>query len=124
MSDYEKVPEIAEDSLIVFDKFGIQLDFIEEQIIDTLEEMSTAIHSKFTEANIFSDDETFEEWLQSGYIFRVLEPGKNWQTGRLRFRVVTEFIPDAFEEQETPTQESEQSNDSSLDDIRNSVESK
>jgi KGK domain len=121
MPDNENILKIAQDSLIVFDQFGIQLDFIEEQIDSAIEEISTTIHSKFTEANIFPDDEILEEWLQGGYSCRVLEPGKNWQTGQLRFRVVTEFIPDVFEEEETPTQESEQSNDSSLDDIRNSI---
>ena len=123
MPGNENTVEIAQDSLIVFDQFGIQLDFIEEQIDSAIEEISTTIHSKFTEVNIFPDDEILEEWLQAGYICRVLEPGKNWQTGRLRFRVVTEFIPDVFEEEEISTQESEQSNDSSLDDIRNSIES-
>ena len=114
--------KISKDSLIVFDRFGIQADFIDAQIERASEQISTAIHAELTDSEIFPDDEGSEDWMKDGRTCRVLEPGKNWQTGRLRFRIITEFILDMVEEQEIATKESEKSSDSSLDDIRNSIE--
>ncbi len=113
---------IAEDSLIVFDRFGIQADLITAQIENASEQISTMIHSELIDAEIFSDDEGSEDWMKDGRTCRVLEPGKNWKTGRLRFRIVTEFIPDVTEEIAIPPQKSDQINKSDLDEIRNSIE--
>jgi len=66
-------------------------------------------------------------WIQGGAPCEILEPGKNWQKGRVRVKISLEFCPD--ETQVLPKELDNNSNknlasqspDSSLDDIRSII---
>ena len=108
--------ELSQDTVIMFGScaLGIQRQFIEEKIESVRDDISQRLHDELSESDIFPDDAFSEDCFLGGYSCRVLQPGQNWTKGRLRFRIVTEFIPDRIE----VTNEPEQPIEPSLDTFR------
>lgn len=64
------------------------------------------------------------EWFHDGVKCEILTGAKNWQTGKIRMRVVLEFCPDEPDIEETlleKNQERSNQEESSLDDIRQAI---
>jgi len=89
--------ELSQDAVIMFGTFGIQSQFIEEKIESIRDEISQQLHDGLSESEVLPEDSSAEDCFTYGYVCRVLEPGKNWNEGRLRFRIVAEFVPDRIE---------------------------
>ncbi len=106
--------ELSKDSVIMFDTLGIQEQFIAERIENVHDDISQQLHEALSESGILPEESSAEDCFTYGYVCRVLEPGKNWNEGRLRFRIVAEFVPDRIETQN----ETSQPIDKSLDSFR------
>ena len=117
-SDFYEIPQ---DAVVLINKVGFGNELIKDKIGKVTPEFSRNFHQELMNSTIFPSWEGSGEWFTTGFPSQILKPGEKWQDGRFRLRVVAEFIPDVFEEEEIPIQESGQSNDSSLDDIRNSI---
>ena len=89
--------ELAEDSIIIFNTLGIQAEFIAEKIENIRDDISQRLYEELSESEILPEDADADDCFAHGYACRVLEPGKNWNEGRLRFRIVAEFVPDRIE---------------------------
>lgn len=89
--------ELSQDAVIMFGTFGVQHQFIDEKIESVRDEISEHIHGGLSESAILPEESSAEDCFTYGYSCRVLEPGKNWNEGRLRFRIVVEFVPDRIE---------------------------
>ena len=89
--------ELPKDSVIMFDTFGIQEQFLTERIENIRDDISQRLHEDLLETDILPEGSDSEDCFNDGYICRILEPGKNWNEGRLRFRIVAEFVPDRIE---------------------------
>jgi hypothetical protein len=89
--------ELSKNSVIMFNTFGIQEQFIAERIENVDDDISQQLHEALSESGILPEESCAEDCFTYGYVCRVLEPGKNWNEGRLRFRIVAEFVPDSIE---------------------------
>ncbi len=89
--------ELPKNSVIMFDTLGIQEKFIAEKIENVRSDISQRLYEELSEVEILPEESSAEDCFTSGYVCRVLEPGKNWNEGRLRFRIVAEFVPDRIE---------------------------
>ena len=103
--------ELPKDSVIMFDSFGIQEEFIAEKIENIRDDISQRLYEELSETDILPEGSDAEDCFNDGYICRILEPGKNWSEGRLRFRIVAEFIPDDIESENLTEQPIEPSLD-------------
>ena len=63
---------------------------------------------------ILSSYDGYEQWFKDGFPAQMIVSGKEWQKGRLRLRIVAEFIPDDIESENL----SEQPIEPSLDEFR------
>ena len=108
--------ELDKDSVIMFNSFGIQEQFIAEKIENIRDDISQRLYEELSESEILPEGADAEDCFTYGYVCRVLEPGKNWNEGRLRFRIVAEFVPDRIEVKNT----SEQPIENPLDTFRES----
>ena len=114
--------EIPQDAVVLINKVGFGSELFKDKIGNITPAFSQTFHNELMKLGIFSSWDRSEEWLTTGFPSQILKPGEKWQDGRFRLRVVAEFVPNVFEEEKIPLQEPGQSNDSSLDDIRNSIE--
>ena len=114
--------EIPQDAVVLINKVGFGSELFKDKIASVTPEFSKNFHQELIKSQIFPSWDGSEKWLTTGFPSQILKPGEKWQDGRFRLRIVAEFVPDVFEEEEIPIQESGKSNDSSLDDIRNSIE--
>ena len=96
--------ELAKDSVIIFNTLGIQAEFIAEKIENIRGDISQRLYKGLSETKILPEGASAEDCFTDGYACRVLEPGKNWNEGRLRFRIVAEFVPDQIEVENTSDQ--------------------
>ena len=118
-SDFYKIPQ---DAVVLINKVGLGSELIKDKIASVTPEFSQKFHQELMNTRIFPSWDGSEKWFTTGIASQILKPGEQWQDGHFRLRIIAEFVPDVFEEEEIPIQESGQSNDSSLDDIRNSIE--
>ena len=89
--------KLAKDSVIMFNTLGIQEQFIDQRIENIRDDISQQLHEDLSESGILPEGAEAEACFTYGYVCRVLEPGKNWNEGRLRFRIVAEFVPERIE---------------------------
>ena len=111
--------DIPNDSLLLFDKRGITGDVIDTFTSSMSSECSSKFHEYMTRNNILSSWDESDKWFRDGFPAQVITSGKEWQKGKLRLRIVAEFIPDDIESEKISSQEVPTSSVSpSLDDIR------
>ena len=89
--------ELSKDAVIMFNALGIQEEFIAEKIENIRDDISGLLYGQFVHSEVLPGDFEPDDCFTDGYVCRVLEPGKNWNEGRLRFRIVAEFVPDRIE---------------------------
>ena len=92
--DYQKTnfSELPDDAFIVMGKIGINSELMEEKINEVISYYSRAFHEKLTNSQIILNGDR-EAWFQEGFPARMLQPGEQWKEGKIRLRVVAEFIP-------------------------------
>ena len=114
---------IPNNSMILLNKTGITSELIEEINNSMLSTFSERFHNQLIERKILSSGDRRSEWFKDGFSAQMIAPGEDWEKGKLRLRIVAEFIPDDIESEEIIPQEVPTSSVSpSLDDIRNSIE--
>lgn len=118
-SDFYEIPQ---DAIVLLNKVGFSSELIKDKIVSVTPDFSRRFHQELMSSKIFASWDGVEKWFTTGIASQILKPGEQWQDGHFRLRIIAEFVPDVFKEEEIPVQESGKSNDSSLDDIRNSIE--
>ena len=110
-------------AIILLKKTGITSELFEEINSSILPTFAQEFHKELVERKILSSWNGEEKWFKDGLPAQLMAPGEDWKKGRMRIRVVAEFIPDDIESEEIIPQEVTTSSVSpSLDDIRNSIE--
>ena len=110
-------------AIILLNKTGITSELFEEISSSILSNFSERFHNQLVERKILSSWDRYKEWFKDGFSAQTVAPGGDWKKGRMRLRVVAEFIPDDIESEEFISQDLSISSVSpSLDDIRNSIE--
>ena len=110
-------------SIIRLKETGITSELFEEINNLILPTFSEAFHKELIERKILSSWDRYKEWFKDGFSAQTVAPGGDWKKGRMRLRVVAEFIPGDIESEEFISQDLSISSVSpSLDDIRNSIE--
>jgi KGK domain len=109
---------VSDNSVVIFGedfnyKNGATVELIEDRFSRRIEQSISYASSDLKEERIISENEDINlmNWLE-GLPCQVLQPGKKWQEGKIRLRVIAEFVPN----------DSETGMESILDDIRNSIE--
>ena len=49
---------------------------------------------KLVNSKIIGSTDNSSVWFKEGFPSRILQPGEHWKEGKIRLRVVAEFIPD------------------------------
>ena len=110
-------------AIIRLRKTGITSELFEEINNSILPTFSGEFHKELVERKILSSWNGQQEWFKDGLPAQMIAPGEDWKKGKLRLRIVAEFIPDDIESEKISSQEVPTSSVSpSLDDIRNSIE--
>ena len=109
---------VSDNSVVIFGedfdhKNGATVELLEDRFSTRIGQSMSHASSDLMEEKIFSENTNLNRmnWLE-GLPCQILQPGKKWQEGKIRLRVVAEFVPN----------ESETAIESILDDIRNSIE--
>ncbi len=129
--EYEKIlPGIDNDDVVTFDNRVVHKTFcvsqfreiintafnrMEDAYADSLKTQGHHLPSG-TKFNGNTGYASYDEWFDAGVsckILRLADP--KWTQGKMRIRVAVEFIPDNEED-------AEQTNESALDELRNSIE--
>ena len=110
-------------TIIRLEKTGITSELFEEISNLMLITFSEEFHKELVERKILSSWNRRQEWFKDGFSAQMIAPGEDWKKGKMRLRVVAEFIPDDIESEKISSQDVPESSVSpSLDDIRNSIE--
>ena len=109
---------VSDNSVVIFGEDfnhqnGATVELIEDRFSTRIEQSISHASSDLMEEKIISRNANINlmNWLQ-GLPCQVLQPGKKWQEGKIRLRIIAEFVPN----------DSETGMESILDDIRNSIE--
>lgn len=106
--------QISNDTLILFKKVGITGELLNEIISEVSPECSNKFHEQILARKILlSSWNSSEKWFTHGFSAQMIESGASWKKGRIRLRVVAEFVPDEEVENEL-----EQQTEPSLDEFR------
>ena len=84
--------EIPNDAIVLLGKLGITNDAVDEIVRTYATSFSYDFHKGLVKRMILSDEDDHEQWLNEGFPSQIIEPGSVWKKGRLRLRVVAEFI--------------------------------
>ena len=110
-------------AIILLNKTGITSELFEEMNNSILTTFSEGFHNQLVERKILSSGAGRWEWFKDGFSAQMIAPGEGWKKGKMRLRIVAEFIPDDIESEEIISPDVPTSSVSpSLDDIRNSIE--
>ena len=105
---------IPNNSMILLNKTGITSELIEEINNSMLSTFSERFHNQLVERRILSSGDRKWEWFKDGFPAQMIAPGEDWKKGKLRLRIVAEFVPDDIESKNLP----EQPIEPSLDEFR------
>ena len=83
-----------DDTVIMMGKIGISSELMEERINELLSSYSYTFHEKLVNPKIIGSNDNSSVWFKEGFPSRILQPGEHWKEGKIRLRVVAEFIPD------------------------------
>jgi len=83
-----------DDTIIMMGKVGISSELMEERINELLSSYSYTFHEKLVNSKIIGSNDHSSVWFKEGFPSRILQPGEHWKEGKIRLRVVAEFIPD------------------------------
>ena len=108
-----KSSDIPNDSMLLFEKIGVTGDVIKYYANSISNECSSKFHDYMIGNKILSSYDGYEQWFKDGFPAQMIVSGEKWQKGKVRLRIVTEFIPDD-ESENLP----EQSIEPSLDNFR------
>lgn len=86
--------EISNDVIILLDKTGLTDDGIDEIVGSLSSEFAYKFHRILVSRRILLGDDGSQKWFKEGFPSQILEPGSVWKKGRLRLRVVPEFVLD------------------------------
>ena len=86
--------EALDDTVVMMGKIGISSELMEEKIDELLTSYSYTFHEKLINSKIIGSNENCYDWFKEGFPSRMLQPGEQWKEGKIRLRVVAEFIPD------------------------------
>ena len=86
--------EPLDDTVIMMGKIGISSELMEEKINELLSSYSYTFHEKLVNSRIIGSNDNSAVWFKEGFPSRMLQPGEHWKEGKIRLRVVAEFIPD------------------------------
>ncbi len=84
--------EIPNDAIVLLGKVGITNDTVDEIVRTYATSFSYDFHRGLVKRMVLSSENDHEQWLDEGFPSQILEPGSVWKKGRLRLRVVAEFI--------------------------------
>lgn len=84
--------EIPNDAIVLLGKLGITNDTVDEIVRTYATNFSYDFHKGLVKRMIFSDEDDHKQWLNEGFPSQIIEPGSVWKKGRLRLRIVVEFI--------------------------------
>ena len=96
--------DIPNDAVLLFDEIGVTGNVIEHCKKSILNECSYKFHNKIVERGILSSSSEYEQWFGDGFPAQMIVSGEKWQKGKVRLRIVTEFIPDDGESENLPEQ--------------------
>ena len=109
-----KSSDIPNDAVLLFDEIGVIGDVIEYCKKSVLIECSSKFHDEMTRRRVLSSSSGYGQWFGDGFPAQMIVSGEKWQKGKVRLRIVTEFIPDDIESENLP----EQPIEPSLDEFR------
>ncbi len=94
--EYQKInfSELSDDAVVIIEKIGISSELMEEKINKVLPFYSRTFHEGLCNSQIIGSNENWDVWFKEGFPSRMLQPGEQWKEGKIRLRVVAEFIPD------------------------------
>lgn len=100
--------ELPDDAVIIFEKIGINSELMEQKINGVLSSYSRTFHEGLINSKIIESYDQSYVWFQEGCPSRMLQPGEQWKEGKVRLRVVAEFIPNEPEiiSADRPTEQS------------------
>ena len=108
--------DIPNESMLLFDKVGITGELVSEINNAILSDCSDKFHRQMLDRKILSSWDGQWKWFKDGFSTQMIAPGEDWKKGKLRLRIVAEFIPDDVESENLP----EQSIENPLDTFRES----
>ena len=110
-------------AVILLKKTGITSDLFEEINSSILPIFAKEFHNQLIERKILSSSDGKWEWFKDGLPAQMIAPGEDWKKGKLRLRVIAEFVLDDIESEKISSQDVSTSSVSpSLDDNRNTIE--
>ena len=86
--------DIPDNSILLFNEIGITGNIIERYKNSILYECSSKFHNKMVENKILFSTSEYSQWFKDGFPAQMIVSGEKWQKGKVRLRIVTEFIPD------------------------------
>lgn len=117
MSELEQTFKLlaADDDTVVKIPDGSSIETFDITLFDASESSCYVSARELTDQVLASISENFNnpKFLEQGIEVKILEPGKQWKTGKIRCRVAFEFIPDELESNKTSG-----NSISSLDELR------
>ena len=95
-SDYQKInfSELSDEAVVMFERIGINSELMEEKMNEVLFSYSYTFHEKLVNSKIIESNDNSAVWFKEGFPSRILQPGEHWKEGKIRLRIVAEFIPD------------------------------
>jgi hypothetical protein len=86
--------EIQNDAIVLFKKVGMSSELISDKILGVSSDFAQRFHQELIDSKVVDTWHYAEKWLAAGHPCQLLNPGGQWQKGRLRLRITAEFVPD------------------------------
>jgi hypothetical protein len=93
--------EIPDGAIVLLGKTGVTNELIDEVVNSLLSDFTYKFHKNLVSRQILSETIEYPQWMDMGFPAHIIEPGSDWRKGRLRLRVVPEFILDEETENES-----------------------
>ena len=93
--DYQGInfSELSDDSVVIIRKRGISSELMKEKINEVFPSYSRIFHEGLYNSQIIGPHKNYDHWFKEGFPSRILQPEEHWKEGKIRLRVVAEFIP-------------------------------
>ena len=110
MAQLDKVSgfsEFLDDSIIVFgdrikNKRPTSSEMLNTVMLERINEVLSYLSSDLSCHGVFSGVSADPSDWDMGIPCEVLKPGQLWKSGKMTFRIVTEFVPDDIESENLP----------------------
>ena len=86
--------EIPDDAIVLLGKTGVTNELIDEVVDSLLSDFTYKFHRNLVGREILPETIEYPQWMDMGFSAHIMVPGAAWRKGRLRIRVVPEFILD------------------------------